>query len=538
MNFVKSEAALLGRVTQILSKIILECNNYKINNPFQKKEKLKHKLMRNAFIGYTQIRIKLSEMLPKLFPLKEWKNMWMERSSPFKEEDNSVTHVYDYENNKMVEAYFNLESMHIFEIVPKEEIDDIIEGIRRFKSKHGNGYNIYHFDASTKDFKDYWSGIGFTLLDVVGIDKSSKIYKYGHQIRLRVINLTNSFYVLSVTVFLNKELTNSISRFITSNVREKIDVSLVGKKWSEFTNLGNTYISGKVIKREILEEILTDIKWKVSSLLSSYIPKMILFSHKVNLPSITSFRTNIDGNSYGEFWESIDVNPRHCDFLENFSGCLAWGTASTNPKYIYSQHKQLDSLSSTILAHDIDIYVSPYLVADAVDKDFRKQLRIFSEKMNHISKKGTKHWLKIKIKFDATVLYYSRFINEYQNKKNELPKLIRLSKRKIPIIDIAYKNLKNRIDEDRKLYKTIMSLFQSNADYRNLNTNLRIQKIILISTIISVAVAIISACVAILALFVTAQTATSANENLGTIIDEAFDFMWSFFKSFSTQLWK
>ena len=293
-----------------------------------------------------------------------------------------------------------------------------------------------------------------------------------------------------------------------------------------------------MIKREILEEILTDIKWKVSSLLSSYIPKMILFSHKVNLPSITSFRTNIDGNSYDEFWESIDVNPRHCDFLENFSGCLAWGTASTNPKYIYSQHKQLDSLSSMILAHDIDIYVSPYLVADAVDKDFRKQLRIFSEKMNHISKKGTKHWLKIKIKFDATVLYYSRFINEYQNKKNELPKFIRLSKRKIPIIDISYKNIKNRIDEDRKLYKTIMSLFQSNADYRNLNTNLRIQKIILTSTIISVAVAIISACVAILALFVTAQTATSANEDLGTIIDEAFDFMWSFFKSFSTQLWK
>jgi len=82
-----------------------------------------------------------------------------------------------------------------------------------------------------------------------------------------------------------------------------------------------------------------------------------------------------------------------------------------------------------------------------------------------------------------------------------------------------------------------MSLFQSNADYRNLNTNLRIQKIILLSTIVSVVVATISACVAILALFVTAQTA-SANEDLGTILDEAFDFMWSFFKSFTIELWK
>lgn len=236
---------------------------------------------------------------------------------------------------------------------------------------------------------------------------------------------------------------------------------------------------------------------------------MILFSRKINLPCITSFETNVDANSYKNFWESLNVNPQRCDFIDNFKGCLAWGTSDTSIKYIYGSSRDI---YSSILAVDIDKYVSSTLIADAVDSDFRKQLVIFSKKMTKISKKNIKQWLKLKINMDSSLLYYSRFVNEYERDDSTTSIFVRLDKTKKTIMRSYQDKMYNRIEEVQKIHKSIMSIFQSNADYRSLKANYRIQQIILVTTVISVMVAIVSTCVAILALFVTAQSGTEATE--------------------------
>lgn len=504
-----------------MKKIIQECNNYQIDNPYQYKEPLKYTFMRIAFNKYKKIKISLADKFPKIFPLKEWQeNMWGRASFPFNDGDNSVEFVINNKSNTREQAFFNLEFMHLLELIPKEQLDAVIRGIDNFKSKHCSNSMFDRFEKTAEYFKVYWSGTAFTLLGSMSIRKDSDLYPYISQITFKLINITNSFCALSVSLLLNSDLKGDISKFITSNVKNKINVSgFENKKWYQFTNLGNGYRSGKIIKHELLEEILTDIKWRVSKKLFGYIPMMVLSSHKINLPSITSFETNIDGNLFGEFWESLNVSPQRCDFIENYSGCLAWGAMKTNLTYIYSRS---NDIYSSILAVDIDKYVCSYLIANEVDRDFRKKLVVFSKKMTSIAGKNIKHWLRLKIKMDTSLLYYSRFISECQIKEAKYSRFVRLDKSKEPIIQSYEETINNRIDEAQKTYQSIMSLFQSNADYRNLKESYKIQKIILITTIISVIVAIISAFVAIIALFVTTQTYDEATQTIGN--------MWSIVK--------
>lgn len=434
--------------------------------------------------------------------------MWESDFPLFNKDDNSAEYGINNKTKAKEKSYFDLEYLHILELIPKEQFDSLKHGINKFKSKHGGSSVSNHGTGKGDYFKFFSGGDAYSSLENVAIKEESTLYPYIAQIHFRLINITDSFCCLSAFALLNKDLKCDISNFITSNVKCIIDVGgFEGKKWYQFKNLGNSGRRGTVIKQEQLEEILTDIKWRVTKEMHKFIPAMILSSHKVNLPSVSSFRTNIDGNSYPEFWQSLEVSPELCDFTNDYSGCISWGSATKNISYIYSNSKEL---YSEILAVDIDMYLCQYLIAEAVNDDLRNHLVAFSKKMSAITNKNIKHWLKLKIQVDSILFYYIRFIDEYHIIDTEFSNFVSLKKERKSIIQNYYDGMNRRIEEAQKLYTNIMRLFQSNSDYRNVKENYKIQKLVLLTTGISVLVAII-------ALFVTVKSNTEIMQKVNTI---------------------
>lgn len=212
-----------------MKKIVPECNNYVIDNPHQHKEPFRYTFMRSAFNKYKELKIALSEKFPNKFPLKEWqKHMW-KTSYPFDDGDNSAQQAINPTTNTIDEAFFNLEFIHILELIPKEQLDVITAGIDGFKSKHCS--NRLDRLESADHFKVYWSGEAFSSLGSMSIRKDSDIYMYISQISFSLINITNSFCVLSIMVQLNNDLKSDISNFITSHIDNKVEVLIRGEKW-------------------------------------------------------------------------------------------------------------------------------------------------------------------------------------------------------------------------------------------------------------------------------------------------------------------
>lgn len=280
-----------------MRKCIKEINNYIANNPFIHNEPLKHRLMLVMFLIYKKIRIIIS----RWYPLAVWqKSLWSSNDNMLF--DRQPTNAAVVCINRSEQPFFNIEYLYIMELIPKEQIDDVILGIKKFRAKHGRGYIVGTNKSNAEYFKGFYSGQAFSHLGSFSVKRDSKLRKYVSQIHFRVINLSNSFCCLNIGVFLDERLKQDLSSYVVSHVpNQKMIAGYDGKKWYKFRTLGWHILPGYRYKYKTLEMVITDIKWNVLNELSKSITKMIFQSQKINAPCICSILTNIDGNANKEW---------------------------------------------------------------------------------------------------------------------------------------------------------------------------------------------------------------------------------------------
>jgi len=472
--------------------------------------------MRSAFFIYKYTKKLLAHKFPEFFKLKIWQiHMWDHEFSLFQNYNNAAEYGINNKHHIEEPAYFSLEFLTIMEMIPKEEFELIRLGIAKFNNKHGSGSSIFPDMGESTYFNMFESGEAFSVIGAIGIKKNSFLYPHVVQINFEVINISNSFCCLSMMLILNKEFKNDLSKFITSNVKHERNVSgYENKKWYQFKNLGNDDRPGSIIKNQLLNEILLDLSWKIAKEVHKFIPSMILTSHRVSLPLVSSFCTNIEANTFQEFWESIDIRPQFCDFTLDYNGCITWGRRSDIIFYVYGANKNNDFYSSN-LATDIDKYLCNLLVTQSIDKDFRHILVTLSKKMSSIKNKNIREWMKLKLKIDTDIYYYMRFISEYHSNDLNYDNFVRIQQGKIvsPFINLLYNNLNSSVQDTQKLYSTIDNLFQSHLDFKNVKENYKIQKLSLSATIISVTVAILSLAVV---------------EGTSEVVSSSLKYIWKF----------
>lgn len=477
-----------------MKKAIEEMNGYIANNPFIKKEPFKHWFMRNSFLLYKKYRI----MTSKWYPLSDWqKTIWLNESDFFRQrETNAAINCIDVDGEISDQPYLEIEFISILELIPKEQMNDVLSGIEKFRKKHG-GNSI--FDRRVNDagyFQNFYDGDAYSSLGNLSIKDKSKLKKYINQISFKTVNITDSFCCLNIIVFLNTVLKKDLSSFLISDVPDQNRITgYEGKQWYQIRNLGKGTFSGEMHKYNVLEDLITDVKWNVTKEISKYINFMIFQSQSIKIPSVTSIITNIDGNRNSNFWRSLDIDSRFCDFYNNFTACIAWRSHENSPFFIYYKDSKNDNdvFKNGILSHYIGAELSSYLIASQVNISIRNKLKDYSIDISKLKKKNILYWLKSKVRANTEMFYEARFMSEYKYmvREGDFEDYKSLAYDK-PMILRLYSNIEKIIKNTKVLYEDINNLYQTNIDYRNVENNYRMQRKALVISSISAIVAVVA----------------------------------------------
>lgn len=474
----------------------MDINGYMANNPFVKTVPLKHRFMSWAFLTYRKWRIFLSRWIP----LQDWQiHMWENgHKGDFEQQNNAL---YSREvNNTNAQLFFHLEIISILELIPKEQMDDVIAGIGKFRYKHGNNniYDLHGGDATY--FKKFHDGDAFTNLGNLSIKNESKLRKYINQIGFQTINISESFCCLNILIHINKEIKDDLTSYAISNVPNQRRVSgFEGKRWYQITELGSGTSSGGIHKSETVETIITDIKWNVMKEVARFIKPVLFQSQSTDSPCVCSILTNIDGTHIQnkEFWWSLNVEPGFCDFYNNDTAFIAWRNRHTTPFFIYSRDETNDLYhKSEHLSHHIGDELCSYLIASKVDQLIREKLTNYSFELSKHRRKNARHWLKSKVKADINMFYEARFLNEYKYMIEDEYFSDFTNFNKQPIILLHYKNIQKRIDKTKVFFESVNNLYKSTIDYKNAESLYGMQRV-------SITISMISAIVAVVAIVVS-----------------------------------
>ena len=455
-----------------MRKKIEECNDYVISNPYSQKE----------------------QILNKILSLKYFKNYTANYGlANHKINSNQPVDILSDNTRSNKLPYFYLEYLHIFEIVPKEKMQNLLKEITKFLKKHSDDFMLRNtFDSEPLEF--YNEQEIYSDFAEFSINEKSELYNYVSRINFRISTLTTSFCCLDIRIILNKDLKENINQFLIKDVPSKNKFTISrSNRWPFFTK---KIISsfGYSVKNDLLEEIITDIKWRVSKEFKKHTQSTILLANQL-LPSVTSFNTNIDIDKNSKFWRSVGIDPSQCSKDTNDMLYTCWKEGkSKNLKLFY-----MKSIDSTYEAFYVEGIIGPYLLTKMVDKEIREQLAKLNYEMDRKTEKNLKDWLKLKVEFSKKIFYYVRYMNEcHACIQDSFNNPDGTEEGRSSYFKYYYNQINEQVLNTQKLYNNILDIFQSNIDYRNVEINYKIQRSVLVATFISLVVAILSLYVGII----------------------------------------
>ena len=480
-----------------MKKTLSEVGGYKLDNPFVGKEPIKWTFMRRANLMYRKIRLTVSKapLLNRLFPLTQWQQIfWGDDKFQFSHMPNSPKDSIDDEAKTGSPLSFSIDCIAVTELVPKEDISLIEQGIKRFCDKQcAEGV----FDSplhKTEHFECFSAGFGFTHLCSKLVKPESNLYQYITQIHFRIVNLSDSFCGLVVHLFLNDKLKAQIENFAISDVKEQSELTgFDQRKWYQFQKLAYGEFSGATHKLNLLNSILDDIVWNICHSLYAYIPCLFFFGQHNIPPYLSSVLTNISDTSNEDFWYSVGISPAFCDYCNDCSAYIAWRN-NYQPFFVWRKN---DKNQST--AYHLTDTLCYYMIPSAVDDFVRLKLRKYSTEITKLKRKSVRHWLKLKVQINTEMFHAIRFLKEYKNIFSDSEfSLFQRVNYDHPLILSFFQGIENTCANTRKLYNDISEIFQSNIDYRNAKSNYNTQRAVLIISVISLLVALVALIVSIL----------------------------------------
>lgn len=183
--------------------------DYKIKYPGVYRLDIKTRLMEKLVCAYTIMRKKLV----RIFPLSAEEEMYnsFRRKHSLKKESNSP------ENKEA--PFFTNKFIHMYDFVPKENMERLIREIGQFKKKHVKGSGgIGDEDERASELKSLFSGSFQIPVYSFGIKEQSKLYNYISEIYIDFQELTTSINTVLYTVVLNESLIGKLNKICIDDI--------------------------------------------------------------------------------------------------------------------------------------------------------------------------------------------------------------------------------------------------------------------------------------------------------------------------------
>ena len=312
--------------------------------------------------------------------------------------------------------YFSFDYIQITELIQKEDVTFLQNSIHTFLRKNCMDPHIPTAFDITDIFSQILSDHSAMPLGHGQIKKGSPLFKNFSSIFFYVCNLTSVFCSLHIYVSPNKDLQKTLSDFSTSHVSAQLTVSpkhLIDL--FTFKNLGYGFHMGDSYKNSVLACVFDDLSWSVTSFLNKQNIPLCISPRQSIPPYILHTTTNVSGNHNKEFWSSMGINAKRCDYLMNSQTCISWGSI---PMYIESSNLPLShsSSSSYINPFIVDRYLAYIGISSSIQSYIRNKLLPYMREINTCHNpsflRHTTNPLKLKCKIDREFYPYLRFIND------------------------------------------------------------------------------------------------------------------------------
>lgn len=460
-------------------------------------------LAEHSFALYRALRLRAS----KVFPLSEFEEYRLDVDPFSKEESADMPQGFDYIENKIADGFVKLDYIDFYDYLPKEDLSRFIKElkkcVRRNKITPFGAFRSRDDIEKMDNLGQYYDGRAFSHVLSVSFRKNKELQKYCSDISISLRNLSATFLVVKYRVYITKEFNDKFAEICKEKYSGYTTVyRQFNTPWYSVKKFGRSSHTGNNTRQEKLYELISRLKWDVLKEIRKTF-SVRFWEDKIFTPTFETYSTNIrpsKDRSNLDFWDSISFD-NAADYAPIYNACVCWDYKHSNYEgirlaaYCGGDYTKKDHLPG-IVHHDISDIYGVYLTASTLGIVSERDIAVCNKKISKaIRKAKTSSVLKVRVAVERKLYYSYRFISEFSGKsidhddakafRHQFYKKGSVSSRSLEGISERTKESKTQIDN-------ILKLLNDAAEYRSSESNIKLQWIMMIVTILSLVIALFS----------------------------------------------
>lgn len=464
---------------------------------------LSDKLARYAYSLYKKVRIGLS----KKYPLKDHERFIFEDRWVGDHTSTDLPPGFNFSSKETEDGYLKLEYIDFYDYLPKEDLEQFKSALNNFASKNKTAYfssfrtakDVERIDSMGRYFD--WSA--FSNLHTIELTHNEYLEKYSSQVAVSLKNLSSSFLVVKYRFYTSSSFNEKIDAICKTKYAPYTDVFRhLNIPWYKPQKFGKSMHTGNAARTKALYTLISNFKWEVFIELKKYF-KIYFERNQLFPPTFETYSTNIRTNISSEnmgFWNSVMhwFNP---EYMPKCNACVCWGyehgqyegmklSACCGGSYSDSEHLP------EYAKHELSNIYAVYMVASSIRRIAERDIAICNKKISKAVRKArTSLVLKMRVNVEQKLYYSYRFISEFSGDtidydeiadfESDLDKGNSVTARCLSGISKDTAETKEQID-------ILLHILDDAAEYRSAKSNMRLQWLMMLITIISLFVAVLA----------------------------------------------
>ena len=456
-----------------------------------------------SYLLYKTWRVRLS----KIVPLSEHEEYRFAIDPFSKRESANMPRGFDYIANKSVDGFVKLDYIDLYDYLPKEDLSKFLKElkkcVRRNKTTPFGAYRSREDIDKLNNLGQYYDGQAFSHILSVRLCKNKKLQKYCSDISISLRNLSTTFLVVKYRVYITKGFNEEIAKICKEKYSGYSKVyRQFNTPWYSVKKFGRSSHTGNNVRQEKIYELISRLKWEILQEIRKTF-SVRFWEDGIFTPTFETYSTNIrpsNERSSLEFWDSISFD-KVADYAPAYNACVCWDYKHSNYEgvrlaaYCGGNYTKKDHLPE-IAHHDISDIYGIYLTASTIGIVTERNIENCNKGISKVIRKAkTTSVLKVRVAVERKLYYGYRFISEFSGKaiEREDVKVFRHQfYKKGSISSRSLEGISKRIRETKTQIDNILKLLNDAAEYRSSESNIKLQWIMMIITILSLIVALCS----------------------------------------------
>ena len=446
--------------------------------------------------------------LENIFPLSQNEKYNFNNNDPFsRKESADIPQGFDYIEKKSTDGFVKLDYIDFYDYLPKENLSKFITEAKKCVRRNKlNPFGPFHSRNDIKriyNFGQYRDDQAFASILSITFCKNNKLQQSCTSLSVSLRNLSTTFLLVRYRVYISQQFNDEIQNICKKKYLGFTTIHRhFNTPWYAVKRFGRAFYTGNDARKKEIYAIISHLKWEIMKELRKTFSIYFLQDH-IFTPTFETYSTNIRPNKNKcnlDFWDSISFG-HNTDYAPIYNACVCWYYNCGKNEGVcltcfcggnYSTDNNLPELAHAEIS---DIY-GVYLTASTLERVAERNIEICNRRISkNIRKSKTSSILKVRVSVEQKLYYSYRFISEFSGKTidhDDVKAFRHQFYKKDSISSMSLEYLPKEIKQSKQQIDNILKILNDAAEYRSSESNIRLQWIMMIVTILSLFVALLS----------------------------------------------